>query len=86
MAKKSDDLTLVLWMAEKALTWDATIVDTHIASYLKVPPVSPSQSAEAAAVRKKAKYRVIFINHWFIHVAVETVCPINQEGSAFLDE
>ena len=37
--KKSDGLTLVLWKARKALTWIATIADTHAASYLKVSSV-----------------------------------------------
>ena len=51
--KKLDGLTLVPWEAEKALTWDATIVDRHAASYLKVSPVLPGQVAEAAADRKR---------------------------------
>ena len=38
--KKPDGLTLVPWKAGKALTWDATIVDTFAASYLKVSPQS----------------------------------------------
>ena len=70
----------------KALTWDATIVDTQAASYLKASPVSPYQAAEAAADRKKAKYSATSTNHWFIPVSVKTMGPINQEGSAFLDE
>ena len=33
-----------------------------------------------------AKYSTISTNHWFISVAVETMGPINQKESAFLDE
>ena len=51
--KQPNDLTLMPRKAGKALTWDATIVDTHAASYLKVSPVLPGQAAEAAEDRKK---------------------------------
>ena len=34
--KKPDGLTLVPWKAGKALTWDATIVDTFAASYIYI--------------------------------------------------
>ena len=77
---------MVLWKAGKASTWNATIVDTHAASYLNVSPVLPSQVAEAVADRKKAKYSTISTSHWFIPVAVETMGPINQEGFAFFEE
>ena len=85
-SKRSDGLTLVPCKAGKALTWDATIVDTHAASYLKVSPVLSVQAAEAAPDRKKAKYSAISTNHWCNTVAVETMGPINQEGSAFIEE
>ena len=48
-------------------------------------PVSPDQAADAAADQEKAKYNAVSTNHWFIQVSVETISPINQEGSAFLD-
>ena len=79
-------LPLVPWKAGKALTWNATIVDTFAASYLRVSPVSPDQAAEAAADRKKVKYSTVSTGYWFIPVAVETMGSSNQEGSAFLDE
>ena len=78
--KKPDGLTLVPWKAGKA-TWDATIVDTFSASYLKVSPVSPGQAAEVAADRKKIKYSTVSTNHRFIPIAVETMGSINQEVS-----
>ena len=84
--KKTNGLTVVPWKAGIALTWDATIVDTHATSYLKVSQVSPGQAAEAAADRTNSKYGTVSTNYWFIPEAVETVGPINQEGSAFLNE
>ena len=46
-------------MAGKALTWAAIIVDTFVASYLKVSPVSPGQAAEVAADRKNITYSTV---------------------------
>ena len=85
--KKPDGHTLVWWKVGKALTCDAIIVDTHVASYLKVSPVLPSQATETAEERQKAKYSFNKgLNHWFSPVPVETMGPINQEGSTFLEE
>ena len=50
---KPDGFIFVPWKAGKAITWDANIVDTHAASYLKVSPVYPGQTAEAAEDRKR---------------------------------
>ena len=55
--KKPDGLTLVPWKAGIPPTWDATISDTHAASYLKVSPVRPGQATETAADRKKGQIR-----------------------------
>ena len=69
--------------------------DRHVASSRLVwtsingvlcPQEANGQAAEAAADRKKAKYRAISTSNLFIPVAVETMGPINQEVSAFLED
>ena len=74
------------WESINLLTWDATIVDTFAASYLKVSQSLQVRPQRRQQIEKKVKYSTVSTKHWFIPVAVETMGSINQEGSAFLDE
>jgi hypothetical protein len=84
--KHPDGLTLIPWKGGKSLTWDATVTDTVAESYLSSTSIVAGAAAEAAAVRKEAKYAEIINSHIFIPLAFETLGPINSNGTAFLSE
>jgi len=68
------------------MTWDATVTDTVVESYLSTTAVEAGTAAEAAAGRKEAKYAQIINMHIFVPLAFETLGPINSKGATFLSE
>ena len=64
--------------------WDAAVVDTLTPSYLSAISTGCGSAAKAAVERKAAKYSVISSSHMFIHVAIETLGPINEVDESFL--
>ena len=48
--------------------------------------VSPGAAAERAALLKHTKYAAIKATHKSVPVAIETLGPINEEGTSFLCE
>ena len=83
--KHLDGLTLVPWQSGCNLTWDVTVVDTLASSYALTTSATPCGAAEAAAIRKRAKYPEIIQSHIFVPIAIETLGPINMDGQRFLD-
>ena len=55
-------------------------------SYVSSASSTPGGAGEAAATRKLSKYATIGQTHIFILVALETMGPINAEGSRFFYE
>ena len=70
--------------AGKCLTWDATVVDTLVSSYVSVTAARVGGAADAAAKRKSLKYASITNTHIFVPVAIETLGPICSRGLSFL--
>ena len=83
--KRPDGLTLVPWQSGHCLTSDVTVVDTLANSYTPTTSVTSCGAAEAAAMRKRAKYAEIIQSHHFVPVAIETLGPSNMDGQRFLD-
>ena len=48
--------------------------------------ITPGAAAERAALLKHTKYAAIKATHDFVPVAIETLGPINEEGTSFLCE
>ena len=70
----------------KCLTWDATVPDTLAPSHLPSTSVKADAAAEKAASLKTEKYRELLRTHVFCPVAIETLGPINEDGTRFLSE
>ena len=81
--KRPDGCTGVPWSAGKCLTWDVTVSDTLAASHLPHTSIMAGAAAERA---KEEKYQDITRTHDFVAIALETLGPICEGGSAFLDE
>ena len=48
--------------------------------------ITPGAAAERAVLLKHTKYAAIEATHDFVPVAIETLGPINEEGTSFLCE
>ena len=84
--KRPDGITLTHWKAGKCLLWDATIPDTLAASHITKTSKTAGAAAEQAAEKKIEKYRDLCTTRIFTPVAIETLGPINEQGSDFLSE
>ena len=84
--KRPDGMTLVPWKVGRCLTWDVTCPDTLAASRRALTSITPGAAAERAALLKHTKYAAIKATHDFVPVAIETLGPINEEGTSFLCE
>jgi hypothetical protein len=84
--KRPDGLTLIPWREGRSITWDVTVCDTVADSYLADSSAAAGSLAEAAALRKTAKYADVMQNYLFCPVAVETFGPICSEGHIFITE
>ena len=79
-------MTLVPWKVGRCLTWDVTCPDTLAASHRALTSVTQGSAAKRAALLKHTKYAAIKATHEFFPVAIETLGPINEEGTSFLCE
>jgi len=84
MESDPTDLTLIPWKNSICVTWDVTVTDTLVQSYLPATSGSSGAAAEAVAERKMAKYGQLAESYTFIPVAIETLGPINHAGLEFL--
>ena len=84
--KRPDGCTQLPWADGKNLTWDVTVPDTLAASHLEACSRVAGAAAERASALKTIKYSDILRTHLFCPIAVETMGPVNQEGSRFLDK
>jgi len=55
-------------------------------SYLDSTSISAGAAAEIAALRKTEKYSHLAERYTFVPIALETLGPLCQEGSAFLSQ
>ena len=63
-----------------------TCPDTLATSHRLMTSVTIAAAAERAALLKHFKYAEIKATYDFVPVTIETLGPINSEGTAFLDE
>ena len=84
--KRPDGLTLVPWKCGKALTWDVTVAATLAESYIRSTSVTAGSAAEAAALKKCAKYGNLPANYLFQPIALETQGFINSSAAKLLQD
>jgi hypothetical protein len=63
----------VPWQSGRSATWDVTVVDTLAVSYITQSATNAASVAEAAALRKTAKYSRLNLSYHFYTVAIETL-------------
>ena len=86
--KQPDGITVYLYSRNCCLVWDATCVNTFASSNLIQCPFAAGSVADAAEVRKIAKYVVFDQRFIFQPVAVETSCTMGKstiQSSKYLD-
>jgi hypothetical protein len=84
--KRPDGLTLIPWREDRCTTWDVTVTDTTAVSYIATTSSLAGSAAEAAALRKEAKYTDLSHSYCLLPLAFETMGPINVEGLSFLSQ
>jgi len=78
-------MTLVPWSTGKCAVWDVTVIDTMAASYLNSTSITAGGAAEIAATRKLEKYRDLATGYEVVPVAMETMGPMNPDGTDFIN-
>jgi len=73
--RRPDGLTLIPWQRGKPLTWDVTVAQTLVDSYVSATARSSGAAAEQAAGRKTAKYDL------FAQTSVLAVFSLQSECS-----
>jgi hypothetical protein len=63
-----------------------TVVDTLAASYIAQSATNAASAAEAAALRKTAKYSTLSHSYHFYPVAIETLGPLSVNSQLFICE
>ena len=89
--KRVDGCTLIPWQRGRSMTWDVTIPDTLAHSHLAPAKDIGCQwrrrpAAEEASLRKISKYTGVRQRYDFIAIAIESLGPINEDGSIFSRE
>ena len=74
------------WSRGQSLAWDFTCPDTLAASHLNRAVTGPGQVANHAEQLKIEKYAALSTEYHFVPVAVETLGPIGEEATSFLQE
>ena len=84
--KRVDGCTLIPWQCGRLVTWDVTIPDTLANSHLPRTSAVSGAAAEEASLRKISKYTGVRQRYDFVAIAVESLGPINEDGSIFFRE
>ena len=84
--KRPDGMTLIPWQGGKNVTWDITVTDTVVDSYLHLSAACAGSAAEGATSRKETKYAGLDYSYTFIPLAFETYGLINDKGTKVLQE
>ena len=86
VGKRPDGMTMVPWSKGKALLWDATCVDTYVASHINLSSVTAGAAASEPEVKKQNKYRSLSNDYNFVAVGVETSGVLGKQASKFLKD
>jgi len=74
------------WSRGQSLAWDFTCPDTLTASHLNVAVTGPGQVAYHAKQLKIDKYAALSKEFQFILIDIETLGPVDEEATRFLQE
>ena len=74
------------WSRGQSLAWDFTCPDKLAASHLNIAVTGPGQVANHAEQLKIDKYAALSKEYQFIPIAVETLGPVGEEATRFLQE
>jgi hypothetical protein len=84
--KRPDGVTIMPWSRGQSLAWDFTCPDTLAASHLNIAVTGPGQVANHAEQQKIDKYAALSNEYQFTPIAVETLGPVGEEATRFLQE
>jgi len=76
----------MLWSRGQSLAWNFTCPDTLAASHLNVAVTGPGQVANHAEQLNIVKYAALSKEFQFIPIAIETLGPVGEEATRFLQE
>jgi hypothetical protein len=85
--KRADGVTMTPWFRGACLAWDATVVDALAPSNITRSSTTPGHAAEAAEVKKTAKYHeLVERGYIFQPVAFEVQGRAGPETETFLSK
>jgi hypothetical protein len=68
--KRPDGLALIPWRKGRSDTWNVTVTDTVVPSYVAISSTNAASAAEAAAQSKDSKYADIARTHLFFPIGL----------------
>jgi len=74
------------WSRGQSLAWDFTCPDTLAASHLNIAVTGLGQVANHAEQLKIDKYAALLKEFQFFPIAIETLGPVGEEATRFLQE
>ena len=84
--KRPDGMTLVPWRQGRPLAWDATISTPLASSYVHLSAKNAGASAEAAEIKKTAKYAHLAPGIAFQALALDSLGGASNSTKRFIDE
>ena len=84
--KRPDGLTQIPFEAGRCVAWDVTVTDTFAASNLNFSSAAAGGASEIAASKKIEKYSELPDCYAFVPVAFETLGPICNDGTDFINK
>ena len=79
-------MSQIPWAEGKCVTRDVTVTDTLAGCNISSSCVAAGIAAEAAARRNEEKYVALVPIYHFVPIALETLGPVNANGTVFIND